>query len=168
MSTTAPLPAREDPRIAKTHEALVEALMDLAAVTSWERVTVAALCRRARVHRATFYAHYENKDDLLTRCLPAFFDRLTGPGAWAAFLSHCRENNAFYRRALETTEFRALLTGYLRRHALDHGARQGVALDFTCAGILGVVESYVADPGDPTTTAESLAQLLQDRAATNH
>lgn len=153
-------PFRTDPRIAKTDEALVAALMDLVATSPWDRVTVAALCRRARVHRATFYAHFEDKSDLLTRSLPAFFDGLTGPLAWVAFFDHCQKNSAFYRRALVTPEFRSLLGSYLRLHALDHGASPGVALEFACSGILGVVEAYVADPGDPEATARVLAEVL--------
>lgn len=152
--------AREDPRITKTRESLVAALFDLVAASSWDRVTVAALCRRARVHRATFYAHFEDKSDLLTRSLPTFFDGLTGEGAWMTFFVHCQKNSAFYRRALVTPELRTLLGDYLRSHAQGYGARPGVVLDFVCAGILGVIETFVADPRDPESTARSLTEVL--------
>lgn len=44
-----------DLRVQKTRQALVTALMDLVVEESWPKTTVAAICRRARIHRAAFY-----------------------------------------------------------------------------------------------------------------
>ena len=54
---------RGDLRTEKTYTALVAAFEDLLAETSYEKITVTALCRRAQTRTATFYSHFEDKDD---------------------------------------------------------------------------------------------------------
>ncbi|MDJ0376446.1 TetR/AcrR family transcriptional regulator [Cryobacterium sp. PH31-L1] len=46
-----------DPRMARTRQALTEALLRLLDSTNLNSITVAGLCREAGVHRTTFYGH---------------------------------------------------------------------------------------------------------------
>ena len=54
-----------DRRQRKTREAIFAALMDLLSKRDFGRITVGEIIDRADVGRATFYAHFETKDDLL-------------------------------------------------------------------------------------------------------
>src|SRR5947209_19265601 len=54
-----------DLRVRRTHKLLWEALMAELSERAFEGITVKDICARAMVHRTTFYAHYEDKYDLL-------------------------------------------------------------------------------------------------------
>lgn len=55
----------EDRRVRRTKRALQEALRSLILQKGYDRVTVQDVIDRADVGRATFYAHFRDKDDLL-------------------------------------------------------------------------------------------------------
>jgi len=54
-----------DRRVQATREGLLDALFALMAERGYERLTIQNLLDRADVGRATFYAHFESKDELL-------------------------------------------------------------------------------------------------------
>lgn len=54
-----------DLRIRKTHAALLKALRELLSEKSFHDISVAELCDRAQVRRATFYKHFGDKSELL-------------------------------------------------------------------------------------------------------
>lgn len=56
---------KEDPRITKTKSALTNSLSHLLRRRSFDRITVNDLCEEALLSRATFYAHFKDKYDLL-------------------------------------------------------------------------------------------------------
>ncbi len=55
----------QDPRAARTRLLLQQALGEMLTERSFASVTIADITRRAGVNRATFYAHFQDKDDLL-------------------------------------------------------------------------------------------------------
>lgn len=55
----------KDPRILRTRRAFEEALLKLMEDSDFEKITVSALAKEAKLNRATFYLHYEDKEDLL-------------------------------------------------------------------------------------------------------
>jgi len=55
----------EDRRVRRTRRLLREALLALVAEKGYDRVTVQDVLDRADLGRATFYAHFRDKDDLL-------------------------------------------------------------------------------------------------------
>ena len=59
MSTT------PDARVVRTREALRQAMIDLAAKSEFDAITVRAIAARAGVGYATFFRHYTDKDALL-------------------------------------------------------------------------------------------------------
>jgi AcrR family transcriptional regulator len=68
MSNIAPAPVRNttpDPRVERTIHALGRALVQLIEEREYDAITVQQILDRAGVSRATFYAHYRNKDDAL-------------------------------------------------------------------------------------------------------
>lgn len=56
---------RKDRRVERTRRALFEALLELIVERGYDRTTVKDILDRADIGRATFYAHFYNKDDLL-------------------------------------------------------------------------------------------------------
>lgn len=56
---------RKDRRIQRTRQLLEAALLSLIKEKEFEAISVQEIIDRANVGRATFYAHYDNKEDLL-------------------------------------------------------------------------------------------------------
>jgi AcrR family transcriptional regulator len=56
---------REDPRVKRTRKLLNQAFMDLVNEKGFQSLTVQDIADRAQVNRATFYAHFEDKFDML-------------------------------------------------------------------------------------------------------
>jgi AcrR family transcriptional regulator len=59
------VPKKRDRRIERTQQLLRGALVSLIQEKGFEALTVQEIIDRANVGRATFYAHFDNKDDLL-------------------------------------------------------------------------------------------------------
>ena len=57
-----------DLRIIRTKEAIRESLVELIEEKGFEAITVKDLTARAKINRGTFYAHYQDKYDLMTKC----------------------------------------------------------------------------------------------------
>ncbi len=59
------VPGQIDPRVEQTQAAVAEAFVALLSRRTYDRIRVSDITRKARVGRATFYAHFTSKDDLL-------------------------------------------------------------------------------------------------------
>jgi AcrR family transcriptional regulator len=118
-----------DPRIARSTRALGRALVELIQERDYREVTVQQVLDRAGVGRATFYAHYRNKDDVLHSSYDRLFAALeplaarpspTGPRLFpvAEFLGHLGDARTLVeglRRAGQLEEAWGLFTGYMAR-----------------------------------------------------
>ena len=56
---------KQDRRTLRTQEMLIRALLELIEKTHYDQITVKDIVEQANVGRSTFYAHYQNKDELL-------------------------------------------------------------------------------------------------------
>ena len=56
---------KEDLRIKKTQKALSEAMFELLQTQCFEDISIIDICEKANVHRATFYKHYNDKNDFI-------------------------------------------------------------------------------------------------------
>lgn len=107
--TAHPGPSRKlskpDRRVRKTREALGDALLALMAEKHFDRITVQEVLDRAGVGRATFYAHYSDKNDLLLsdveQFLNSFSTMLQRTGEPPGRLAPVRELFAHVRDARE-------------------------------------------------------------------
>ncbi len=62
-------PKKEDLRVRRTKKLLSNALFELIRKKPFEKITVCDICEEAMVHRATFYSHYSDKDELLVHSI---------------------------------------------------------------------------------------------------
>lgn len=65
IATKAKNTEKLDPRVKRTRQLLVQAFADLIQEKSFQSITVQDITERATVNRATFYAHFEDKYDLM-------------------------------------------------------------------------------------------------------
>ncbi len=75
-----------DLRIVKTYEKLRTALADMMREIPFDQITVYDLCTRAGIRRATFYKHFSDKYDFLSKIISVLQDeiskKLEGPGTF--------------------------------------------------------------------------------------
>jgi len=58
-------PTSLDPRTARSHARLRDALLELTLEHGWDGVSVQQVCARAGVGRSTFYSHFADREELL-------------------------------------------------------------------------------------------------------
>lgn len=56
---------KKDLRVVKTERVLYESLLALLKEKTIEEITISDLCHKAFINRSTFYAHYNDKDELV-------------------------------------------------------------------------------------------------------
>jgi AcrR family transcriptional regulator len=103
----------DDVRVQRTRELLVQALFELTVEKGFAAVTVSDIAERARVNRSTFYRHYLDKYDLLSKYLDELQAQISDaalqvekasdkssekiPAGLLLLIKHVRENADFYR-----------------------------------------------------------------------
>lgn len=65
-----------DRRVRRTRRQLSEAMLSLLIERNYEDITIQEITERADLNRATFYHHFNHKDELLAAALEARFDEL--------------------------------------------------------------------------------------------
>jgi len=61
-----------DQRIENTYTLLQNSMRKLLGNTTWDQITIQALCESAGISRSTFYNHFKHKEDLLDSLLLMF------------------------------------------------------------------------------------------------
>lgn len=56
---------KDDLRVIKTRKLIYQTLLDLMKEKTFEEIKVSGICSKAMINRSTFYAHYEDKYELL-------------------------------------------------------------------------------------------------------
>ena len=128
-----------DRRYQRTQKALTKAMLDLISERPWGDITVEQIVDKADIAKKTFYAHYENKQQLLWVSLTSHFQAIEAdmgtlnpdtlltdskPLTYAVF-KHVAEFHVFYKSMLlegSDENFPNLLMDYLaagsyQRHA---------------------------------------------------
>ena len=99
-----------DRRAARSRDLLLNALPGLMAERGFERLTTQNIIDRAGVGRATFYAHFDNKEELLAASvdrLRAWLQAMRRPGAgqplafMPPFFDHLDSHRTIYRTTFE-------------------------------------------------------------------
>jgi AcrR family transcriptional regulator len=144
-----------DRRAARTRDLLLEALPGLMAERGFERLTTQNIIDRAGIGRATFYAHFENKEELLAASvgrLRAWLEsmRMPAPGRpfafMAPFFDHLDSHRPIYRTTFEresevTVErlIRAMLRELVRAELMAQGGarRDDAAIELATQFVVG-------------------------------
>jgi AcrR family transcriptional regulator len=90
--------ARKDERIRRTRARIDAAFIDLLHRRAYGNIRVSDITKKAGVGRATFYAHYETKDELLR----SQFDRMVAPMFLSAPAQACRIDATFFFEHMRT------------------------------------------------------------------
>ncbi|MCY7718063.1 TetR/AcrR family transcriptional regulator [Bacillus altitudinis] len=68
---------KKDPRILRTRQLIVDSFLSLASEKDFNHITVRDITEKATINRATFYAHFDDKFDLLHSTITnTFTDKL--------------------------------------------------------------------------------------------
>jgi len=97
-----------DRRVARTRDALRDALVSLILERGWDATSVQDVCERANIGRSTFYAHFSGKEELLTGSFDDLRRKLrAGPAKEAGALGfvrglveHAHENQRLFRAVI--------------------------------------------------------------------
>lgn len=69
---------KKDLRVVKTQNILYTTLLDLMKEKTFEEIKVSDICNQALINRSTFYAHYNDKYELLAELIQELKNALTG------------------------------------------------------------------------------------------
>lgn len=177
--------SRTQRRVLRTKAAIEEAFVALVIEHGYEKVSVEDIVARADLAKATFYAHYDNKEALLLEAFSRLIEELAeriayreGPwtvvrrGALEAAYEHAAEMPDLYRVCLGDARTRATYMATVARFAeqnfharlaaLGREPRMPVhvmAVVFAGAHV-ALLESWLA--GDITGSAGEVASMLLD------
>ncbi|MBN1888983.1 MAG: TetR/AcrR family transcriptional regulator [Thermoflexales bacterium] len=112
---------KPDRRVVRTQETLIHALLELTEHKNYDQITIQDIVQHANVGRSTFYAHYQNKDDLLVSGFEHQLDRLVqqivldehGQLCFdtSKLFQHARGHVGIYRTLMWGTGFDLLIKG---------------------------------------------------------
>ena len=135
-------PKRSDARTLRTYRALSSALVDLMKTREFDAITVQDLLDRAGVGRATFYAHFRNKDDFLLTDLERML---------AALESHFDLAARGTTRLAPIAElFDHLADAKQFVEALERSRKMEVVLDITSGHLARIIERRFRELGVPS------------------
>ncbi len=80
-----------DLRVIKTKKALFNALIELMKNKTFEEIKVSDICTKALINRTTFYAHYDDKYELLSDCITNIKEELSKELAKNTSISNTKE-----------------------------------------------------------------------------
>ena len=172
-----------DRRAARSRGLLLDALRELMCERGFERLTTQNIIDRAGVGRATFYAHFENKEELLAASvgrlrawLEAMRDRYPAqPFAFMLpFFDHLTTHRDLYRTTFERESevsverlIRAMMRELVRAElAIQRTPRQDdaaieLATQFVVSTFWSVTVWWMSGAGGPRTPAEVNAIFLR-------
>lgn len=100
-------------RTTKTRKSLIEAFVEIVNEKSFEKVTIQDLTERAQINRATFYAHFQDKYDLL--------DEVIGDSAMELLNAHTQDVCAFHKDNIKQLVFAVFEYHHQVRNRCRHG-----------------------------------------------
>lgn len=177
--------SRVQRRVARTKAAIEDAFVQLVLERGYERVAVEDICDRADLARATFYAHYPNKEAVLfsvfNRLTEDLVQRIAGQGgpwnvvhrdAISAAYQQAAEMPDLYRACLSDARTRQAYLSILNRYveqnfrdrlkALNHQPR--IPVPVMARGFVGahlvILEAWLA--GELQGDIEELASMALD------
>jgi AcrR family transcriptional regulator len=146
----------EDRRVVRTRRALGNALVELMLARSFDDISVQQVLDRARVGRATFYAHFRNKNDLLLSDAERFFGMLE---------QRVMADPPGSRRVAPVAELFSHVADFAQfQRALAQSGMQDAVHDLLTGHLAGMIERRMAalcpDAGSPSLPPAATARLF--------
>ncbi len=164
LSENTPLDRRAlpDRRSLRTRQTLSHALIALIQEKRYEAITVQDICDRANVGRSTFYAHFQDKDDLLASNFQQVMQSVGSQIEWrdgrfifsiAPLFQHVQEHHHLYKALVWGGGFDVLLrAGQQQWHTqieqhlstlLPQGRPPTIPVEIATAYFAGVLQSLL-------------------------
>lgn len=180
----------QDLRVRKTRKALLHGLARLLREKEFSKITVSAICREAEVDRATFYRHFEGKEDLIERGTDQLVDEIVKrigadslespgfPNRLNALFQEIRRQQELFKAFLDRNANCVLanrlsqsIETFLSSERIAPRARQTGASDFeaamasrmTAAALVSAIQLWVSSYGE---TPPEAVQKLYERYVT--
>lgn len=88
-------------RYYETRRRIEAAFLELLGEKEWNRITISELCKRAQIHRTTFYGHYQDIDDLMRQMVGNMFEAVMqgfsgGGGGFLNLFRYIKEHQDFF------------------------------------------------------------------------
>ena len=165
-----------DRRIVRTQKLLIDTLLQLSIERGYDAVTIQDITDRANVGRATFYSHYESKDQLLLSGHHELNDILFKEGQqeldFLALYNHAKDSYKI-ARVLIGYKDGALVLDYIRQVMFDkfkktkgRGIKASKMHYYTCeaaaSAIVRLLHCWLKDdmPFSPAEMAEKSEEIL--------
>lgn len=170
-----------DRRILKSQAAIKEAFIELMSTGNFDSITVQEISDRANIGRRTFYYHYLDKYDLLSKLIEEHINELrkicsssvyanadTSNFVWFDYFEH---NYHFFSIMLKNNGLFAFRTLFLEfvieelKNMIDisQGQNKGLSKNiyyrFFASAIVGVIESYFTE-GVPESSKDLAEQVM--------
>jgi len=154
-----------DRRIRRTNRTLVAALIELTSERPYASIQVRDITDRADVGYATFYRHYDSKDDLMLAVFEDITEELetasgvAGEGYFEGegvrLFEHVQKYSGLYRSILQSPEFVHKLKGLLARLIEEHISQNSgglkdpafpveLAAHHMVVSVIGLIEWWLA------------------------
>ncbi|MEQ2528424.1 TetR/AcrR family transcriptional regulator [Bacillaceae bacterium CLA-AA-H227] len=174
-----------DRRIAKSQEAIKQALIELMSEKGFDNITIQDIADRANVNRGTIYLHYLDKFDLLDKIMEEHINNMHNFCESATEMDfiestvHCMEylesNYLFFSTMLVSEGAPYFRNRFLKfnieefRKDVDittgknFGQNEDVVVQFVANAYVGVVEWWLKNemPHPPHVMAKKLGELLE-------
>lgn len=187
MTKPGPTPEKLDRRVQRTRKLLQDALIALILEKGYDDVLIQDITDRANLSRATFYLHFQDKEDLLMYGLRSIFDglasqlepltrdHLTWNGAPPSLIAfqHAGENRDLYRVMLKARNA-GIIAEHMREYLAERIRRQidpivspevlKVPIEILCqhmaSSLFGLLVWWLEN--DTSYTAEEMAQMYHN------
>ncbi len=174
-----------DRRILKSQEAIKNALIELMAEKSFDKITIKDISDRANVNRGTIYLHYIDKFDLLDKIMEEHILNMANVCEsaadmdWVQSTVHCmeylEENYLFFSTMLASEGARYFRSQFLKfniqefRKEVDitkgtnNGQNEEIVVQFVANAYVGIVEWWLKNemPSPPHVMAEKVGELIE-------
>ena len=154
----------DDRRVVRTRRLLKEALVELINSKPYETITIRDITDRADIGYATFFRHYDGKDDVMLELMTEIIEELESlPHEHAGgyfeqegnlLFQHVKDNQAMYRSILDSRPFarklREHIKGMVQMHLYSHAGQSTnsaipleVAANHMVASLLGLIDWWL-------------------------
>ena len=159
-----------NPRLAKTKESLLEALIRMLESSSLEAITVSDLCKEAGINRTTFYKYYSVPEEVIIETAEKMLDEViytgddSGRSTYEYMLSCC---NAFYKNRQFMSAYvhsRGNISQMLHKAIMQHSGKLGFLANtynnFAAGGVASVLAAWMLR--NFREPPEEMAQILTE------